>query len=308
MKNIAAYPSRLHRRKIILEKAKRISWSIIRTVIIVGLCFEILYPFLIKILQAFMTTSDLLDPTVKIFPREFSLDNIVKTFQDINFIHSFFNSFVLSFSLSVIQLIVCTTIGYGFARFRFRLNGFFFVMLIITLVIPIQLYNTSAFIYFKNLNLIGSITPFYVLAVTGLGMKNGLFVFLMRQFFRGLPKELEDAAYIDGCGIFETYFRIILPNARNMLVTVFVLSFAWQWTDYFYSSLFMINEGFQTLPLAILNNIKEIETGGQRLGPIMFALEQNIACIMTILPILILYAVFQNKLISGIESSGLTGE
>ncbi len=308
MKNAAAYPSRLHRRKIILEKTKRISWSIIRTVIIIGLCFEILYPFLIKILQAFMTTSDLLDPTVKIIPREFSLTSIVKTFQDINFIHSFFNSFILSFSLSVIQLFVCTTIGYGFARFRFRLNSFFFVMLIITLVIPIQLYNTSAFIYFKNLNLIGNIIPFYILSATGLGMKNGLFVFLMRQFFRGLPKELEDAAYIDGCGIFETYFRIILPNARNMLVTVFVLSFAWQWTDYFYSSLFMINEGFQTLPLAILNNIKEIETGGQRLGPIMFALEQNIACIMTILPIVILYAVFQNKLISGIESSGLTGE
>ncbi len=308
MKNTASYLPLSHRSKIVFEKLKKVCWSIIRAVIIIGLCFEILYPFIIKILQSFMTTTDLLDPTVKIFPREFSFDNIIKTFTDINYIQSFFNTFILSFTLSVIQLLVCTTIGYGFARFKFKLNGFFFTMLIITLVIPIQLYNTSAFIYFKNLNTIGSLAPFYILAITGLGMKNGLFVFLMRQFFRGLPKELEDAAYIDGCGIFYTYVKIILPNARNMLVTVFILSFAWQWTDYFYSTLFMINEKFQTLPLAILNNIKEIETGGNRLGPIMFAIEQNIACIMAILPILILYAIFQNKLISGIENSGLTGE
>ena len=300
MKNAAAYPSRLHRRKIILEKTKRISWSIIRTVIIIGLCFEILYPFLIKILQAFMTTSDLLDPTVKIFPREFSLASIVKTFQDINFIHSFFNSFILSFSLSVIQLFVCTTIGYGFARFRFRLNSFFFVMLIITLVIPIQLYNTSAFIYFKNLNLIGNIIPFYILSATGLGMKNGLFVFLMRQFFRGLPKELEDAAYIDGCGYYKTFFRIILPNARTSILTVLLFSVVWYWNDYFmtsmYTSINTVSTALSMLAESSVNLDSYIKPSLLQSG-----------CLLVMLPLLILYLCCERFFTGGIERSGIVG-
>lgn len=295
---------------VVRNKTKKIGWSVVRGVILLGLCFEILYPFLVKILQSFMSRNDLTDPTVSLFPREWSTQYVVRAFEDIHYFSTFLNTLLLSLVVSLLQVCICTMVGYGFARFKFRLRGALFVLVIVTLVVPSSLYSSSLYMYFRFFpftenGLLGTLWPFVLLSLTGLGMKNGLYIFLMRQFFRGLPKELEDAAYIDGCGVYSTYFRVILPNARNMLITVFALSFAWQWTDVFYSSLFALNKNMQTLPLAIINNIQEIATGGERLGATVRMIEQNAACIMAIIPLMLLFAFLQKQLIGGIERSGL---
>ena len=110
---------------------------------------------------------------------------------------------------------------------------------------------------------------------------------------------MEEAAYIDGYGPIQTFFRIMLPNARNMLVTVLTLSFSWQWTDVFYSTLF--NQSTKTLPLAILNNITQIDAMDQ------YVILRNTAGILTLIPLLIIFAIAQKQLISGIERSGIVG-
>ena len=290
--------------------SRRLGWITVRVLILAGLCFEIVYPFFTKLMQAFMSTSDLTNPTVKLYPLEWNLSRITETISLIRYPASFMNSLIISLLMAAIQLVVCPLIGYGFARFRFRGRNLLFAMVIITLVIPSQLYSTSTFLYFKyfgpmQTSLIGTIWPFAILAFTGMGMKNGLYIFLMRQFFRSLPKELEDAAYIDGSGLFNTYLKVILPNARNMLISIFVLTFSWQWTDYFNSSVFLGINRFITLPLALINNIQEIKTGGTFIGPIVYAVQRNTASLLIMLPLLIMFGFFQKRIISGIERSGI---
>lgn len=289
---------------------RKTGWVAVRSLILAGLCFEIIYPFFTKLMQAFMSTGDLTNPTVKLYPLEWNIGRITETISLIKYPASFVNSLIISLLMAALQLMICPLIGYGFARFRFKGRNLLFAMVIITLVIPAQLYSTSTFLYFKffgptEASLIGTIWPFVILAFTGMGMKNGLFIFLMRQFFRSLPKELEDAAYIDGSGIFGTYLRVILPNARNMLISIFVLSFSWQWTDYFNSSVFLGINKFVTLPLALINNIQEIKTGGTFIGPIVYAVQRNTASLLIMLPLLIMFGFFQKKIISGIERSGI---
>ena len=127
---------------IILNRTRKSTWSFVRGIILFGLCFEILYPFLVKILQAFMTKEDLTDPTVKLYPVHWSFDMVEQTFGDIDYITSALNSLILALLVSVLQMMICTMIGYGLARFKFRGRNLLFFMVILTLIVPPQLYAT----------------------------------------------------------------------------------------------------------------------------------------------------------------------
>jgi len=233
-------------RAAVKNKAFKISWSVIRAVIIFGLCFDILYPFFVKSMTMLMSQNDLVDATVNLFPREFSMYYIRATYRAMNYLSSAANTFFVAITTSLLQLIVCTAAGYGFARFKFKGRGLFFAFVLLALLIPPQVYATPLYLYFRffgvqeiaYIKLTDGILPYFILSLTGLGLRNGLYIFLMSQFFKGMPHELEEAAYIDGYGPVKTFFKIMLPNTMNMMIAVFVLSFSWQWTDVFYSNLF----------------------------------------------------------------------
>lgn len=300
--------------KIIINsnRLKQLCWGLIRFVVIFGLCFEIIYPFIVKILQMFMDRYDLVDPTVKIYPKHISMYFIQKTIDLLDYPANMMNTAMVTIPASVIQTFICTMVGYGFARFKFKGRGIIFTGILLTLLIPPQVYSTSMYLSFRffnvlgigNVNLIDSSWPFVILSITGLGLRNGLYIYIMRQFFKGMPKELEEAAYIDGYGPYATFFKIMIPNARNMIITIMVLSFAWQWTDVFYSTLFSLKS--MTLPVAVLQNIRMVSAEG-RLDPVEFSVLRNTACILTILPLIVLFGIAQKKLIQGIERSGIVG-
>lgn len=161
-----------------------------------------------------------------------------------------------------------------------------------------------------SINLKNTFWPMIILSVTGLAFKNGLYIFMLRQFFRGIPDSLEESAYIDGSGDFRTFFQIILPMSVPMLITVFLFSFCWQWTDQFYIGLFFdqdITPMLSKLYLDIPNDIVSLtyEYEGQAL---YVPAIRNTCGIMVILPLVILYAFLQRYLVEGIERSGLTAE
>lgn len=296
----------LWKQKLNLYRTGNFCWSIIRGVLIIGLCFSILLPIIIKVLQGFMSEADLLDPTVSVYPREWSTYFYRHTYELIQYPVSAWHSFYIALLTSAVQAIICPMIGYGLARFHFKGRKLLFGLIVATILVPPQLYSTSLYLKFRFFGIFGlevstidTIIPFLILSVCGLGFKNGLYIYLLRQFFRGMPRELEEAAYIDGYGPIQTFFRIMLPNARNMLVTVLTLSFSWQWTDVFYSTLF--NQSTKTLPLAILNNITQIDAMDQ------YVILRNTAGILTLIPLLIIFAIAQKQLISGIERSGIVG-
>lgn len=231
---------------------KNIVVNIVKYILLVGLCFIILYPFIKKFSTAFMSQADIADPTVQYLPRNPTLFNFKTVIEQTGYFQALFNTAVMSLGMGLLQMFFCTVVGYGFAKFRFRGSGLVFALVIFTLIIPPQTLSVPYYMLFRDFDLYGLFhviagqgikmlnTPFPVvfLSITGLGFKNGLYIFLMRQFFRGVPKELSEAAEVDGAGVFRTFWRINLPQAKAMMLTVFLFAFAWQWTDNYYSGLF----------------------------------------------------------------------
>ncbi len=298
--------------------AKGLVWPLFRLVLLVGLSFVILYPFLTKISSMFMSLDDLKNPTVWIVPQSPTLDNIRRVFEYGDYWKALGNTVLVSLTCAVLQTLSCTMVGYGFAKFKFRGRGLFFALAVLTIIIPPQTIYISLYMKFRYFDVFGlfsllgvgpfklveQITPMAILSSTALGLKNGLYIFVMRQFFRGVPRELNEAAWVDGCGPIRTFFVIMLPMARSMMVSIFLLSFAWQWTDTFYSSLFY--RQMLVLP-NILSKITVITGEAIGKGTMMSNVMLNTGVILIIAPLILIYLVSQKFFIQGVERSGLVG-
>jgi multiple sugar transport system permease protein len=170
------------------------------------------------------------------------------------------------------------------------------------LVAGIQLFKLDDYAF----NMTNTFWPLAILSATGLAFKNGLYIFMLRQFFTGVPDALEESAYIDGSGVFHTFFTIILPLSVPMMVTVFLFAFCWQWTDDFYTTMF-----FTSAKITLMPGIVEIPPSLKTdyAGKNMYeAAIKNTCGICIILPLVVLYCFGQNFLVQGIERSGLTAE
>ncbi len=164
-----------------------------------------------------------------------------------------------------------------------------------TIIIPLFL----RFRFFAGfLNLLDTPLPIMILSLTGLSLKNGLFIFMLRQFYKNLPHELEEAAWLDGCGAMDTYFRVMLPSARTLLITVFLLSLSWNWTDTLYAPLFL--PGVQ-----LFANMVGMSASGE--SPIMAGIMQNLGALLAVLPLALIYIVLQKFFVQSVERAGIVG-
>lgn len=315
------------RRRISLQTLGKYGWSLVRGVIIAGICFLIIYPTLVKLAIAFMPERDIYDVTVRYIPKTPTFENIKAVWEAMGYTSAFWNTFKLSALTSVMQLISCTLIGYGFARFKFKGRGLLFSLVILTMIVPPQTIMVPLFLHFrffdifgifslitggKGVNMLESSWPFILMSLTGMGLKNGLYIYIIRQFFRGMPKELEEAAYVDGAGMLRTFYRIMLPSAIPAMVTVFLFSFVWQWTDTFYSTLFLqktkvLSGALSSVSFDITQRIY-FETGvNTSLAPAISSMYTNTASLLVIAPLVILYLFAQKRFVESIERSGIVG-
>ena len=294
---------RWKRKNLNLAGFGRFCWYIVRLVLIIGISFMILYPFIVKGIVSFMSTNDITDNTVMYIPREGRTYFIQKAVNSLDYWPALLNTALLSLGVAVLQLFVSTMVGYGFARFKFWGKSLLFMLVLLMLIIPAQTITLPLYVNLNNflgtgLSLINTPFALLFLALMGLGLKNGLYIYLMRQFFRGMPKELEMSAYIDGAGHFRTFFSIMLPNATNMMITVFLFAFTWQWTDTTYNTMLIPD-------LKILTNtIMNVTTATSGDTTQMQALLDT-SSLLLILPLLIVFLFAQRYFIQGIERSGL---
>ncbi len=151
---------------------------------------------------------------------------------------------------------------------------------------------------------VDTIVPLLMLSLTGLAFRCGLFIFLMRQFYRGTPDELNEAAYVDGAGVYRTFFSIIFPLGRSLMITIFIHAFVWQWTDTFYSGLFFSNMKVLSSMVADVTLIPSLQVSG---GSALSGLMVNTATMLILFPLLVVYLCTQRLMIEGIERSGITG-
>ncbi len=302
--------------------------KICRFVLLFGLCFLILQPILNKISVSFMTKEDLFNPTVISIPLHFTGENYQIASRIMKYGEGLKNSIITSLSIAIVQTAMCTVVGYGFARFNFPLKKFWFACVLSMIIIPPQAFSNSLYLHFRfwdflgifkmikgtTINLQASAIPYYMMSFLCCGLKNGLYIYLVRQFFRNIPVDLEEAAYVDGCGTLKTFLRIMLPEAKPIITSCFLFSLVWQWTDGYYSKLFL---GKQILVSTELSRLVDglgvyiaREQGGGANAQTNVSVQYSNAILATgtlmiVFPILIVYLFAQRAFVESISSTGI---
>ena len=291
----------------------RIIKALFRALFLMGVGFVMLYPILFMISNSFKSVSDALDPTVVWIPSGTDMFNFKMAFKLLNYKNALVNTLILVVPCVIIQVITCLFVSYGFARFEFRFKGFLFGLLVFSLIVPVQTYIIPLYVNMKTMHLLDTYWQFYIMALFGTGIRSGLYIYIFRQYFRGLPKELEEAAYLDGCNPLRTFLHIMVPNVKGAILVVFVLSFVWYYNDYTLTGM-LLNSDY---PLSIaltgvstaLNNTVQGMVG-QTIGSDIKLLSDSIlsaACLIVALPLIGVYVAVQKHFTEGIERSGLVG-
>ncbi|MBQ9808982.1 MAG: carbohydrate ABC transporter permease [Ruminococcus sp.] len=297
------------KRKALMDKV----WPFFRFVILFGLGFVILYPLIYMVSCAFRDRTDMSDPTVMWIPRHYTLTVMKETIRAMDFWNTLKTTLVLNIGCSFVQVVSCAITGYGFARFNFKGKKLLFVVVIMMILVPTQIISLPLFMQFRfflgtQINLIDSMWTMYLPAMTANGIRSGLMILIFRQFFKGLPKELEDAAYIDGCGPLRTFIQVMVPNAASSFLTVFLFSVVWYWNDYYVSTTFFTNTNTIATMLYDLD-VRLSETlfndATVKISPREQIVWKEAGCLLSIAPILVLYTFLQKYFTEGIERSGL---
>ena len=308
----------------------RVLTSLFRVILLFGLCFLILQPLLIQLSNSFMSSEDLLDQTVISIPRYPTVGMYRLAVELMNYWWSLGVTLVITFSASLLQIAACALAAYGFARFDFPLKRFWFMCVMLTILVPPQVIMAPLFMNFRFFDLFGVVsllnpsgTPvnmlnvggYFMMVATGMGLRSGLYIFMLRQYMRNMPKELEEAAYVDGCSKLRTFIQIILPDAVPMLVSCFLFAFVWQWTDGFYNSMFLGGHGVMSMQMSALGETfnswfisQQIGLfGGQGFSPPIAEMQQmiSIGLLVGIAPIIIIYIFAQRLFVESIGQSGL---
>ncbi len=320
------------KQQIMRDKALHIGVVILRTVLLAGFSYIILHPIILMISKAFMEQRDVFDNSVLWIPKHFTLDNMKVAIHTMKYWESLMNTILIALVSTLLQMIPCMMAGYAFARYNFKFKGILFAMVLLTIIVPPQQFMTPLYLHMsqfdifgiikalnngKALNLTSTYIPYLLMTATGFGLRNGLFIFLFRQSFRGIPRETEEAAMIDGASQFRVFWQIMLPSSVTIMVTVMLFSFVWQYNDTYYSGLFLSD--IRTLPKAYGlfdaamtgwngdNVVNDLLSQYVLDDPKVLSLMRNSAMLLILAPLLIVYSFAQKYFIQSIERSGLVG-
>lgn len=318
-------PWQKFKRALFGKKTFDFIWALIRSVLLIGISYLIIYPMLITLITSFMPVEDVYDPTVILIPTAVNFNSYIAMWDYAKIPQLYWNSFSTSLMFALLQMCSCMLVAYGLARFKFKGNNFIFLMCIFTLMIPIQMLTTSMYFRYKafnpmfmfsfgeqlstvpNIDLTRGWTAIGLLSGTATMYRNGLFVFLLRQYFVNQPKELEEAAYIDGAGPFRTFVQVMLPSALPMLVTVFLFAFVWQYNDRYYIG--MLNPNAEVMATRISGMGAKYVKGVLNISgdSVRNSLYQSACTVMHVAPIVVLYCFCQKFFVQSIERSGMVG-
>lgn len=314
------------------KKTGEFFMNLVTFLLIAGLCFVILYPFLRLVPSVLSNIEDLGNPNVIWIPEEFSTISFQAAARMTmpEGIMTMVKSVGTAFLLMVIEVFIAAMTGYTMARVKYRFLGpLMFVLVVLSFLVPRQSLLLAQYIYFNHfdamgimrifgqeVNLIGQPATLYLMAILGFGVNQALFILIFSQFFKNIPKELEEAALIDGCGFYRTYFRIMIPNAIPAIVTVAILAFVWNYGDTYFTRYFDPNGPYMANKLAttfidankitLLERVRVWYNVPMTTDMTFDALKQAGALIF-LAPLLVLYLFAQRWLVENLENSGLVG-
>ncbi len=276
---------------------------IVMYAVLIVISYIFLSPIIEIVSKSFMSMADLINPEVFYLPTELTFSNFSFAMNQMSFFESFFRSVWFSGLLAILQVIVSALTAYAFARYNFKGKKIWFVVLILVFILPTPILITSRKLLFETLQstlgiqMMGSSLPIIIMTLCGQGVYSTILILIFYNFFKQIPYDLDEAAYMDGANSFGVFYHVILKLSMPIIFTVFLFSFVWNWNESLQSSIFL-SKDFITLPVALgnLGASSQSNEGYKMAGTIL-----------SILPLVLLYLGVQRKFIEGIEQTGITG-
>ncbi|WJH32708.1 carbohydrate ABC transporter permease [Paenibacillus sp. CC-CFT747] len=289
------------------EADKGLLFRVMIYLILIDTAYIYLNPLFYMITSMVKNSADLLDPSVRWIPREIFTGTLTDAWIHVRFPQAFTISLLLSTSVALLQTLSCAVAGYALARLDIPFKSFWFFCLLLTFVVPPQVIILPNLIAASQIfHVMKTYYPIIVPALFGHGLKGALFVIIYRQFFSTQPKELEEAARMDGAGVLRVFTRVMLPLARPAILVVFLFSFVWTWNDYYTPGMYMGGSKSLPLSLGITQISAQLAAQAGESGPSLFDEPIKMAgAFLIILPPLVLYLFAQRWFIEGVERTGL---
>lgn len=293
----------------------------------VSISYILLYPFLYLLTNSLKTISDAYDVTVNWVPKTVYFGNFTVALEAFDFFKSFGNTIVYELIPALLEFAACAIAAYGLSRFKLRISGLLTGMLILTILVPSIMIIIPSYVNFSNVdflgilgliskavgynirpNLIGTPWVFVLPSICGVGLKGGLFIYIFSQFFKSMPKELEEAAAIDGAGPWKTFFTIVLPSAGAAMITVILFAVVWHYNDYYLAQMYTDQK---TLAVAVntfssnglINGLSlDVVTASMLVIQVLAA-----GCLLYMIPLLVFYIAMQKKFVASVANSGIVG-
>jgi len=286
-------------------------FTIVLYLLLIALGFVYLYPLLFMFVTSLKSPTDLLNPMVQWIPTEIYIGNYVKAWRVLNYPTTIVNSILVSVIPSLIQAAVCSVIGYGLARYRFKGKGLIFALIMATFIIPAQNTAIPQMLTFKSLGLLGNVFAIILPALFGQGYRSAIFILIFYQTFMSLPKVLEEAARLDGASDLKVFLSVGLPAAVPAFIVSIIFSTVWYWNES-YLTLMFLEGGVQTLPMQLAKFTQAYEnlypSGMVNIFERLNEAVKLAGTFLNILPLLVMYFVLQKWFVESVEMTGITGE
>ena len=280
--------------------------------IIIGFIF--IYPILYMISTSFMDRNDLLDSSVKWLPSSFYLQNYISAAKSMDFWKTLGKGVVIAGLPTICNVLIGMIVGYGFARYDFKLKKLFMGILLFSYILPDQVTMIPTYVLYNDMGILGTIWTFVLPALFGNGINSAIFILIFYSFFKQVPKVLMEAAYIDGAGHFKAFFRIAIPSAIPAIITVFLFSFVWYWNESYLTEMYvqgLTTKSEWTNLVIQLKNFDSNFNNRATTGDMATSLNESVrmaATSLSILPLFLMYLVLQRQFIESIDRTGITGE
>ncbi len=310
----------LNERQAITSGIKGFLLLLFRLTIIIGVCYVIMGPVFGIVANSFFSNKDAYNPMVYLIPQNPTLERYQLAIKIMDYLPTMLKSLAYSFVLMLLQILTCSMVGYGFARYKFPLKNLLFGCVVVMIVIPAHTIMLPLYMTFRtfdplgivsaitgsSINLMGTPVPMIVMTALGCGLRSGLYIYIFNQFFRGLPKEIEEAALVDGAGTWYTYFFIMLRNAMPSVITVAVFSLVWQYNDTFYAKLFHLPQSM-SIGTRISSLVANIANQYKIMDKTIQTLYLDAGIVLMMIPVVLIYIILQKQFIEGVERSGIVG-
>jgi len=302
--------------KQFFKRAKYVNVVIYVALILIS--YQFMYPLLRMIMTSLMSQEDIINPTVNWLPKSGSFGNMRTALRVLDLKNTLVNSILFSGALAVCQTFVSAMTGYAFARYRFKFKNFWFVMVILTFILPTPIMlipRTMMAVSVREtfgIQMIGTPFPQMLMALTGQGIFSAILILIFFNFFRIIPRALDESAAVDGANPMQIFYHIILKLSLSTILVVFLLSFVWNWNETYITNTFIRGQ-IPLLPprLSMFDSLFEQYASTDVLSREQQRINEAYkmsATLISILPLFIMYLVVQRQLIRGIENAGITGE